>query len=172
MGPSQKKNLKALLSLPTADSSNVITPGMLQCVALYYSVFLFRLQHCRTRHVLQCVAVCCSVLRCIPVSSCSNCNIVKRHLLQCVAVCCSVLQCVAVCRIVLQCLPVPTPTLSHRACVAVCCSVLQCVAVCCSALQYVSVLTLATSSLQACCSVLQCVGSVLQCVPVPTPATS
>ena len=38
---------------------------MLQCVAVCYSV-------------LQCVAVCCSVL-------------------QCVAVCCSVLQCVAVC---------------------------------------------------------------------------
>jgi len=37
--------------------------------------------------MLQCVAVCCSVL-------------------QCVAVCCSVLQCVAVCRSVLQCVAV------------------------------------------------------------------
>ena len=60
--------------------------------------------------MLQCVAVCCSVLQCAAVC----CSV-----LQCVAVCCSVLQCAAVCLSVLQC-------------VAVCCSVLQCVAVCCS----------------------------------------
>ena len=58
--------------------------------------------------MLQCVAVCCSVLQCAAVC----CSV-----LQCVAVCCSVLQCVATC------------------CSAVCCSVLQYVAVCCSALQ-------------------------------------
>jgi len=51
--------------------------------------------------VLQCVAVCCSVLQCVALS-----------------VCCSVLQCLAVCCIV-----------SVLQCVAVCCSVLQCVAV-------------------------------------------
>jgi len=38
--------------------------------------------------VLQCVAVCCSLLQCVAVC----CSV-----LQCVAVCCSVLQCVAVC---------------------------------------------------------------------------
>ena len=38
--------------------------------------------------MLQCVAVCCSVLQCVAVC----CSV-----LQCVAVCCSVLQCVAVC---------------------------------------------------------------------------
>jgi len=43
-------------------------------------------------HVMQCVAVCCSVLQCVAVC----CSV-----LQCVAVCCSVLQCVAVCSIVL-----------------------------------------------------------------------
>ena len=48
---------------------------MLQCVAVCCSV-------------LQGVAVCCSVLRCVAVC----CNV-----LQCVAVCCSELQCVAVC---------------------------------------------------------------------------
>ena len=57
--------------------------------------------------MLQCVAVCCSVLQCIAVC----CSV-----LQCVAVCCSVFQCVAVCCSVLQCVPV-------------CCSVSQCVAV-------------------------------------------
>ena len=45
--------------------------------------------------MLQCVAVCCSVLQCVAVC---------RSVWQCVAVCCSVLQCVAVCRSVLQCL--------------------------------------------------------------------
>ena len=76
--------------------------------------------------VLQCVAVCCSVLQCVAMSDKDQgvgrqvCN----HSLFCcpapgmrVAVCCSVLQCVAVCCGVLQC-------------VAVCCRVLQCVAVC------------------------------------------
>jgi len=62
--------------------------------------------------VLQRVAVCGSVWRCVTVYS---------SVLQCVAVCCGVLQCVAVCCSVLRC-------------VAVCCSVLQCAAVCCSVL--------------------------------------
>jgi len=55
--------------------------------------------------VLQCVAVCCSVVQCVAVC----CSV-----LQCVAACCSVLQRVAVCS-VLQC-------------VAACCSVVQRVA--------------------------------------------
>jgi len=46
--------------------------------------------------VLECVAVCCSVLLCV-VKFDSFCSV-----LQCVAVCCSVLQCVAVCCSVLQ----------------------------------------------------------------------
>jgi len=68
--------------------------------------------------VLQCVAVCCSVLRCVNTEACrgralsSSCSV-----LQCVAVCCNVPQCVAVCCSVLQC-------------VAGRCRVLQCVAVC------------------------------------------
>jgi len=51
--------------------------------------------------VVQCVAVCCSMLQCTAVC----CDV-----LRCVAVCCSVLQCVAVCCSVLRC-------------VALCCSV-------------------------------------------------
>ena len=75
--------------------------------------------------MLQCVAVCCSVLQCVAVC----CRTFYLHIINGVAsgllristddivyahttVCCSVLQCVAVCRIVLQF-------------VAVCCSVLQ-----------------------------------------------
>jgi len=58
--------------------------------------------------VLQCVAVCCSVLQCVVAT------FHGKETNESVAVCCSVLQCVAVCCSVLQC-------------VAVCCRVLQCV---------------------------------------------
>ena len=98
--------------------------------------------------MLQCVAVCCSVLQCV------------ADALKCVAVRCSVLsvRCrvhyIATCNITnifffyedifsnrcqlhshgtKQCVAL------DRRCVAVCCSVLQCVAVCCSVLQCVAV---------------------------------
>jgi len=73
--------------------------------------------------MLQCVAVCCSVLIVPPAPLVIHSVITRLDCseLQSVAVCCSVLQCVAVCYNMLQC-------------VAVCCSVLQCVAVCCSVL--------------------------------------
>jgi len=91
--------------------------------------------HVRRVCVLQCVAVCCSVLQCVAVSvgtliTPQNASHQTSHVrcvcvcdvlwcvLQCIAVCCRV-QGVTVCCSVLQC-------------VAVCCSVLQCVAVCCS----------------------------------------
>ena len=122
--------------------------------------------------MLRCVAVCCSVLQCVPtaLSFCIHTLFITAlrpyHMwlvdlicvLQCVAVCCSVLQCVAVCCSVSQCVAVccsvslqpfysaytPSLLLHTRSntwlvdcicvlpCVAVCCSVLQCVAVCCS----------------------------------------
>jgi len=69
--------------------------------------------------VLQCAAVCCSMLQ--HVAAC------RSH---CVAVCCSVLQCVAVYSSV-PCDVQRLSTSSDR----VCGSVLQCVAVCCSVLQ-------------------------------------
>jgi len=54
--------------------------------------------------VLQCVAVCCSVLQCV---DCHNFHHVFTGVPDlCVAVCCSVLQCVAVCCSVLQCVAV------------------------------------------------------------------
>ena len=72
--------------------------------------------------MLQCVAVCCSVLQCgdIVVSILRIwCDFIVGVILRWrLCVLCSVLQRVAVCCSVLQC-------------VAVCCSVLQCVAVCC-----------------------------------------
>jgi len=71
-------------------------------------------------NVLQCVAVCCSVL----VSVCRARCVWGARVLQCAAVCCSVLQCVGVCMSCKMCV--------GCMCVAVCCSVLQCVAVCCS----------------------------------------
>ena len=86
--------------------------------------------------MLQCVAVCCSVLQC------------GFRVLQCVAVCCSVvsvcLQYVARDTLYLVCVTTISPTINGVSCgvlqsVAVCCSVLlQCVAVCCSMLQCVS----------------------------------
>ena len=77
--------------------------------------------------MLQCVAVCCSVLRYF-------CRV-----LQCVAVCCSVLQC--------ECsnrgTPAPQKAISSRVPVhngvALCCCVLQCVVTCSSALKRVAV---------------------------------
>jgi len=82
-----------------------------------------------TYHVLQCVAVYCSVL---------------QYVLRCAAVCCIMLQCAAACRSVLRCAAV----CRSGQCVAACCSMLQCVTVCCIVLQCVAV----------CCSVLQCVA--------------
>jgi len=117
---------------------------LLQCVAMYSSVFqsyLLRgplvsvpLPVAARGSVLQCIAVCCSVLQCVA----TRCNRFlfhnsehvsasqKRRATSSFVMRCSLSQCVAVCCSVLQC-------------VAVCCSVLQCVAVCCSVLQYVVV---------------------------------
>ena len=69
--------------------------------------------------VLQCVAVCCSVLQRHSRYNASQYipdieRILRRYILEDIGV----LQCVAVCYSVLQC-------------VAVCCGMLQCVAVCC-----------------------------------------
>ena len=93
--------------------------------------------------MLQCVAVCCSVLQCVAVC-CHHVTTKIAH-----SVCCNVLQCVAVCCSVLQCVArVLHMCCSVLQCVVVCCSVLQCVAVCCSVLQCVTV----------CCNVLQCLA--------------
>ena len=56
--------------------------------------------HIQRRGLIQCVAVCCSVLQCMlqcVAVCCVLIHIQRRGLIQCVAVCCSVLQCVAVC---------------------------------------------------------------------------
>ena len=65
--------------------------------------------------MLQCVAVCCSVLQCVAVEAGSEGGRDTRGVcVRLVSICCKVLQSVAVCCSVLQC-------------VAVCCSGLECV---------------------------------------------
>jgi len=83
---------------------------------------------CSVLHLLQCVAVCYSVLPCVAV----RCSV-----LQCVAVCCSVLQCVFFVITKYDSFMLDT---IHSFCfiLNMCCSVLQCVAVCCSVLQSVA----------------------------------
>ena len=103
--------------------------------------------------MLQCVAVCCSVLQCIPThcntdgsslcqimtvkktpwigqEACSGASIIECSACQC----CSVLQRVAVSWSELQCVAVRCSVLQ---CVAVCCGVLPCVAACCSVFGFV-----------------------------------
>jgi len=82
--------------------------------------------------VLQCVAVCGSVMQCFTVC----CNVLQSvavcgSVLQCVTVCCSVLQRVAVCCSLLQ-------YVVSCVCVTVCCSVLQCIVICCGVSKYVA----------------------------------
>ena len=96
--------------------------------------------------VLQCVAVRCSVLQCGAVWCCERGLSLQVHVCKSkyVAVCCSVLQRVAVCCSVLQCVAVCCSVLQSDARVSLCehmcarVSVLQCVAVCCSVLQCVA----------------------------------
>jgi len=76
----------------------------------------------------KCVAVWCSVLKCVSVPEDGVCP----H--ECVTVWCSWLQCVAVRRNVVYWNPNGRSSMiscSVLQCVVVCCSVLQCVAVCC-----------------------------------------
>jgi len=117
----------------------------------------------RSGCVLQCVAVCCRLLRCVAVY-CHCQAIYPRALPVRVAECCDVLQCAVVVRQYLCALCL---------CVAARCSVLRYVAVCCSVLP----LSDSTPARSACvvqcfavfCSLLRCVAvdcSVLQCVTV------
>ena len=94
---------------------------MLQCVAMCCSVLLCE---SRTSHRCQladppCVAVRCIVLKCVAV----HCSV-----LQCIAVCCSVFQCVAVC--VVHPIAANSPTYTVLQCDELKFSVLRCVAVC------------------------------------------
>ena len=104
-------------------------------------------QHAAVRcGILQCVAVCYSVLHCVAETAvrCSELQFaaVCFSVLQCVSVCFSVLQCAAGCCSVLQCAALresrgTSPSGgSGFLRVAVRRSVLQCAAACCSVLQY------------------------------------
>ena len=142
-------------------SSSAITAGF-ELLRVRVDVTQLMLQ-IADKGVLQCVAVCCSVLQ-TKIAACRWCHwLVCCSVLQCVAVCCSVLRCVAVWCSVVQCVAVCCNVLHY---VAVCCSVVQCGAVWCSVVQLVAVQ----------CSVLRCVADkdyrlspvaltgVLQCV--------
>ena len=103
--------------------------------------------------VVQCVAVCCSVLQCehtieqhrnsAPIDTHQLFNTPIHALEQALAteVCSSVLQCVAVLYSVLQCERFNTPShdLEQAVFTEVCCSALQCASVHCIALQCVAV---------------------------------
>ena len=118
--------------------------------------------------MLQCVAVCCSVLQgdAVQTTQLPPCAAPKRCRGYYLQVCCSVLQCVAICCGELQRDAVQTSQLPPCAapkgaesvmceCVAVRCTVLQCVAVCCNALQCVAVPCSVSHCVAVCCSVMQ-----------------
>ena len=107
--------------------------------------------------MLQCAAVCCSVLQCAAVccelSRCGmlcilDCNTLQ-HGLQHTATCYASWPCYMARRMVLRCAAVCCTVFLHGMlslqCIVVCCGVLRCVAVCYSVLQCVAV----------CCSVLR-----------------
>jgi len=105
---------------------------LLQCVALCWSVLKCSAVYYGVLYhdtvCRKCVAVCCSVLQFVVlgVMKCSHTNVERYSELQCVAVCCSALQCVALCCSVLRC-------------VAMCCNILSCSVMFCCVLLYVVV---------------------------------
>jgi len=144
----------------------------------------WQLRYPKTRHfwrhyystcLVQCVAVCCSVLQCVAVATevPEDAAFLAPLLLHVPGkVCCSVLQCVAVCCSVLQ-WQLRYPKTRHLwrrfystclvKCVAVCCSVLQCVAVATEVPEDAAYLAplLSTCLVQCvavCCIALQCVA--------------
>ena len=110
--------------------------------------------------MLQCVAVCCSVLQCVAVILRNVKYISQFFSMKHILVCCSVLQCVAVCCSVLQCVAVILRNVNYFSQffsmkhILMCCSVLQCVAVCCSVLQCVAVCCSDPSKCKICFIVL------------------
>jgi len=94
--------------------------------------------------VLQCVAVCCSVLQCVDIIS--RCHSLYLNVLQCVVLSCSVLQGVAVC-VAVRCIALPY--------FAMCCNVLHFVALWCTLLHCNTVHCSVFQSVAAHCSVLQ-----------------
>ena len=123
-----------------------VLPLTYTCICEWKTDCRQRVYACTLVCVLQCVAVCCGVLRCVWSSSLMIADLDSMHVHSCawcVAVCCSTLQCVVMCCGLLRCVAVCYSVLQHgwyaRGCMhvhsCVCCGVLQCVAVCCSVLQ-------------------------------------
>ena len=133
--------------------------------------------------MLQCVAVCCSILQCVPfgrLHTFGRLHIKKRLciLAPCTQTAASLFSdFLHTHRGISANFGASARPINHMA-VLVCCSVLQCVAVCCSVLQCVAVSTAykphgclgMLQCVAVCCSVLQCVAvccSVLQCPSAP-----
>jgi len=95
--------------------------------------------------VLQCVAVCCSVLQYVVFINVTHLHVHVRYVLQGVAVCASVWQCGAVCRI------------DKRSTLHTCVGAI-CVAVCCMKKRNTYYTCVGTICAAVCCSVLQCVA--------------
>jgi len=138
--------------------------------------------------VLQCVAVCCGMLRFVAVQRravvgdwCRTgvavfCSVLHYATLCCrlqsVALCysviCSVLQCAVLCCSVLHCVAVRWRSVAGACCLVcakplntnpVCCTVLPCIAQCCSVLHLCSfVLATRLTFDSVCCSMLRCVA--------------
>ena len=133
---------------------------VLQCVAVCCSVVrllrcIVHCQHCCS--ALQCVAVCCRVQDYYVASCTGGAVVVSCCVLQGVAVRRRVLQCVAVCCSVLQCGVLCCSVLQCAAvfqCVAVCYSMLQCVTVCCIVSDYCLASCFVLQRVAVCCNVL------------------
>jgi len=93
---------------------------VLQCAAVCRSVLQCAAAYCYTSSNVTNNS-CCSVLQRVAVRCDESSNIIKNNL------CCSVLQRIAAYGSVFQCVAACHP-MSRKTCVAVCCSVLQCVA--------------------------------------------
>jgi len=83
---------------------------------------------CMAIHVLQCVAVCCSMLQYVVAGCCNVLQIAQRCVYVWRVMWCSMLQCVAVC----CCRMLQRDT---ALCMSMVCHVLQYIAECCSVLQ-------------------------------------
>jgi len=155
--------------------------GPLLLSAAVYSLHVWNSSVIVCCRVLQCVAVCCSMLRSTYILYVSLKTFVSRYHQQCVTACCSVLQRAEVCCNVLQCAAVCCSALllhftysqlgSHRPQVfwrtARHCNTLQHSATRCNTLQHtygqngtyrLRVYCMSHMWIESCCSVLQCVA--------------
>jgi len=173
MGSLRRYGLRIYLRSRQSNRQGVCLPRQTPCCSVLHW------------HVLQCVAVRCSVIleviyifcTCVVFFGvCECCSVLQCAAVSYVAVCCSMLPCVA--GRVRQCVCLVTLLVFIHIFIAACrvlqcrvlqCRVLQCAAVCCSVVCCNVLQCVAICCSVVCCSVLQCRVShsfVLQCVAV------